>query len=322
MSGSVECPICRDRARDKGNTSNGGHAYDCEVCGQFVLSGTLEVTLRESLDACPDNRAVLSHAVRQMQREDHAPQLTTYSVEDIFRNTSLPKFAEQVDRMVVRIGDLTKRPGRTLALSSEDQALVGAESPRGLGMVIDHLVSEGLIADHEGGLDEGYCGAVTRLTPKGWARYEDLKRGSAMSRTAFMAMQFGDATLDKVVDTCFRPAVAATGFELRKLDDGQPAGLIDQEMEVRIRLARFVVVDLSHGNRGAYWEAGFARGLGKPVIYTCEAKSFHDPKLRPHFDTNHHVTVVWDASDLHSAAKRLKAIIRATLPSEARLTDD
>lgn len=45
------------------------------------------------------------------------------------------------------------------------------------------------------------------------------------------------------------------------------AGNIQARLEVEIRKARFVVAELSHHNNGAYWEAGFARGLGKPVIY-------------------------------------------------------
>jgi len=35
-------------------------------------------------------------------------------------------------------------------------------------------------------------------------------------------------------------------------------------------------------NPGAYWEAGYAEGLGKPVIYTCEEAKFVEAS---HFDT-------------------------------------
>jgi nucleoside 2-deoxyribosyltransferase len=63
--------------------------------------------------------------------------------------------------------------------------------------------------------------------------------------------------------------VAATGFILRRLDDEPKAGLIDDRMRAEIQASRFVIVDLTHMNRGAYWEAGYAEGLGKPVIYTC-----------------------------------------------------
>jgi nucleoside 2-deoxyribosyltransferase len=87
---------------------------------------------------------------------------------------------------------------------------------------------------------------------------------------------------------------------------------------VEIRRSRFLVVDLTDDNRGAYWEAGFGEGLGKPVIYTCEKAHF---EKGIHFDTNHHQTIVWQSSDLASAAQRLKDTIRATLPAEAKMSD-
>ena len=70
------------------------------------------------------------------------------------------------------------------------------------------------------------------------------------------------------------PAVASAGFDLVRLDEDPQAGSIDERLRVEIRKSRFLVADLTHGNPGAYWEAGFAEGLGKPVIYTCEKDDF------------------------------------------------
>ncbi len=81
-----------------------------------------------------------------------------------------------------------------------------------------------------------------------------------------------------------------------------------------------LLADLTHDNEGAYWEAGFAEGLGKPVIYTCEREKFKE--MKTHFDTNHHLTVIWDKGDPSKAAEELKATIRATLPDEAKLEDE
>lgn len=138
-----------------------------------------------------------------------------------------------------------------------------------------------------------------------------------------MAMKFGDPQLDSVFAQYFVPAVGQSGFELRTVADGQGAGLIDDQIRVGIRTARFVICDLTHGNQGAYWEAGFAEGLGRPVIYTCRSDVFssNDKSVRPHFDTSHMATIVWDSEDLQSAAVRLKAMVRATLPGEAILED-
>jgi hypothetical protein len=157
-----------------------------------------------------------------------------------------------------------------------------------------------------------------RLTMKGWQRYEALKRAEIESHWAFMAMKF-DVKMDHVVKSCFKPAVAKTGFELRLLTDRQPAGLIDDQLRVALRTSRFVIADLTHANNGAYWEAGFAEGLGRPVIYTCRTNEWEDRKT--HFDTNHMNTIIWDPDKLDDAAMHLTATIRATLPAEAKMMD-
>ena len=50
-----------------------------------------------------------------------------------------------------------------------------------------------------------------------------------------------------------------------------------------------MVVDLTHQNNGAYFEEGYAMGLGKPVIQLCRK----DTKL--HFDIAQKNTIIWDS---------------------------
>ena len=76
----------------------------------------------------------------------------------------------------------------------------------------------------------------------------------------------------------------------------------------------------THCPAGAYWEAGFAEGLGKPVIYICRAKE-GDAEKKTHFDANHRHTVRWDLSTLDETAKKLKAVIRNTLLGDAKQED-
>ncbi len=158
------------------------------------------------------------------------------------------------------------------------------------------------------------------LTVEGWQYYEKLKKGATDSHKAFMAMKYGDKQLDKIVDEVFKPAVKQTGFDLVRLDDRPKAGLLDDQLRVEIRTSRFLIADLTHGNQGAYWEAGYAEGLGKPVIYTCDKKVFDNPDTKPQFDTNHHLTILWEAENLQEVEEKLKATIRATLPEAAKLT--
>jgi hypothetical protein len=48
---------------------------------------------------------------------------------------------------------------------------------------------------------------AARLSIAGWTHYEELERGTADSRTAFMAMEFGDQELDHLLQTVLVPAV-------------------------------------------------------------------------------------------------------------------
>jgi nucleoside 2-deoxyribosyltransferase len=151
------------------------------------------------------------------------------------------------------------------------------------------------------------------LTASGWERVEELKRAHVASRYAFFARKFANNDLDAVYENCLVQAVSDTGYELRTVT--QKAGHIDAIIEDEIRRCRFLVADLTDANAGAYWEAGLAEGLGKPVIYICR------DRVQTHFDTDHRHTVRWDLAKLDETAKRLKAVIRNTLLGDAKQDD-
>ena len=128
-------------------------------------------------------------------------------------------------------------------------------------------------------------------------------------------MQFGDEILDKFVDEIIKPEIKSrTGMHLERVDDNPEAGIIDNRMRRLIQDAAFVIADLTHGNNGAYWEAGYAEGLGKPVIYLCEESAFNERKL--HFDVNHSMTVMWSVEDPNKAVEQLAATILNSLPKQ------
>lgn len=270
-------------------------------------------------------RAALSHWIRTRYEaigrngsKNEGITLTRSLIESIVRK-SPPSITEQKNRLLLWLGD-SSHPGESVQVDSNRHlSIIGAITTTGFLLVLDELANTGLVTPVAVGGQ-----SVRALTCKGWERYEELKRSTVNSRTAFMAMQYGKDDLDAIVEGVFKPAVKQTGFDLSRLDDpGQPAGLIDDRLRVAIRTSRFLIADLTHENRGAYWEAGYAEGLEKPVIYTCQEKKFDE--LQTHFDTNHHLTIKWDADDpnkLRVAAEKLKNTIRATLPAEAKLTDD
>ena len=150
------------------------------------------------------------------------------------------------------------------------------------------------------------------LTRKGWEQYAAEKRGQPDGNYGFLAMEFDNANLDAFVGDVLKPAVKeGTGYDLLHMQDAGKAGIIDNIMRAQIRDAKFIIADLTHDNNGAYWEAGYAEGLGKPVIYICEKKKFDEKKT--HFDTNHCTTVPWSRDDDEGFRQKLTATLRRSL---------
>ena len=151
------------------------------------------------------------------------------------------------------------------------------------------------------------------LTLDGWERFESERRGELSGKDGFLALKFNDRDLDDFVMKVLKPAVTENfGCNLYDMRDVAKAGVIDNIMRVRIRDARFVIADLTHANQGVYWESGFAEGLGKPVIYICEASQFN----KIHFDTNHCTTVKWSKDDTEAFKSEFVATLRRSLEEQ------
>jgi len=263
----------------------------------------------------PESLQILSHAVRRMNARTECPKLTWELIERILATTKLPSPIQQVENLLLWLADNTSFGELFQLVPQRHSALIGAASPENLVAAASALKDRGLA---RGSIVSG-AGFNGTLTLDGWQSATELKRGRSDSRKAFMAMEYGDPDLDRVFAECFIPAVTAAGFHLQRLDDAPPAGLIDDRLRIEIRTSRFLIADLTRENRGVYWEAGFAEGLERPVIYTCEKDHFEEHGT--HFDTSHHHTIIWSSDDLDAAAMALKTTIRATLPAEAVLED-
>ena len=325
----MECAICEARPAPISDFAGPNKRCDCPRCGPWLLVpnlGSYPPFRLEDVLGDWDRRSIhrrsrLSHIVRCQQRNDgRMVDVPVHRLPDLRLDDPLPKLAEQMERLLLWLADQQPSYAERANLPGpEVAAWIGATILRGqpdsgFSWLVHAAEDRGLIEkiDSQGG---------TRLSLEGWTRVEALRKETSRSRTAFMALQFNDPDVEPILNALFRPAVERAGFELRTLEDGQGAGLIDDQLRVALRTARFVLADVTRGNQGAYWEAGFAEGLGRPVIYTCRKIEWDDPRKKPHFDTNHMLHIVWDPSDLTLASQKLTAAIRATLPEEAKMND-
>lgn len=216
--------------------------------------------------------------------------------------------AQQAMDLIRKIGDDVSQSGQPMTILRIDDDGFSVQ-------LMEELVEYGAVKvtnsiELQRGRSAEFIGV--NLTLNGWERYEQEKRGDFQSNYGFIAMQFNDPVLDVFVENTVKPFVKEdTGYNLVDMRDVATAGLIDNIMRVRIRDAAFVIADLTHDNRGAYWEAGYAEGLGKPVIYICERVKFE--KYGSHFDTNHCTTILWSKEEPEKFRRELVATLRRSL---------
>jgi hypothetical protein len=240
-------------------------------------------------------------------------------INKIICELPFPKWKEQLDNLIVYFGRLTSY-GQSIEFNQTTlRAVAGALDEQAVSFLCQHLLDQQYIS-HPNNPHITFINGKARLSMniKGWERFDELEKGMVDSRLAFMAMPFGDTRLDEIYLKWFKPACKAVGFELRRVDEKPEAGIINNKMMVDIRKSRFIIAELTHENRGVYWEAGFAEGLNRPVIYTCDGEYQKASPL--HFDIRQHHTVFWTDKNLEDAAKKLIITIQATV-SEAKLID-
>ena len=322
------CPICKTKLSNEKSPEMQEEAYEihCSNCGKYQVSRNYYDDFLDSNILKNPQLAILSHAIQRMQSNGSQHLINEELASKILRSTTLPTATEQLDNLVLYLGQNLTEPGQKIKILNRDmmRATLGSITAEGSEWVIEQAIELGLM---QGTIFHTVAGSEpvqnATLSISGWQRFMELQTTVSGSKRAFMAMKFGDTELENVFLSCFKPAAKLAGYELYKLDDQPTAGLIDDRLRLEIRTSRFLIADLSHANNGAYWEAGYAEGLGRPVIYTCKQSVFDNKnsELRPHFDTNHYLIVPWDTSDLQKAADTLTTTIRATLPSEAILSN-
>jgi nucleoside 2-deoxyribosyltransferase len=117
------------------------------------------------------------------------------------------------------------------------------------------------------------------------------------------------ALLAQAFEEAIRPAIEDDAGYVKaiRVDREHFLGDIVFEIIARIRESRFVVADVTQHKNGVYFEAGYAMGMGLPVIWTCHKKDLE----HAHFDTRNLNHIEW--SDPPELRTKLANRILATI---------
>lgn len=171
------------------------------------------------------------------------------------------------------------------------------------------------------------------VTVSGIQRAESLDREGLHNDQVFVAMWFSDYMLD-VFNDYISKGIEDAGYKPLIIPMKEHNDNITDQIIAEIRKSKFVVADFSGNRGGVYFEAGFAFGLNKKVIWTCNEDWFNNEVLisqealvdgdwkqakikevrNVHFDVNHYNFIVWQ--DGEELREKLKNRILATIPKE------
>lgn len=134
-------------------------------------------------------------------------------------------------------------------------------------------------------------GEELELTFKGLEYIIKLQEDGSQSKNCFIAMSFNNTKQITDIRSGIKEAVRKCDFNPILIDEVH----IDSDVTIndaiisQIKKSKFLIADFSEQKHGVYFEAGYALGQKKPVIYTCHKDYFKNS----HFDTNHYPHIIY-----------------------------
>jgi hypothetical protein len=157
------------------------------------------------------------------------------------------------------------------------------------------------------------------MTFDGLLQCEKIKEGKGNSRQLFVALQF-NSKFAKFYEEHLKPHFDIEGVHLPLIDlkEKQKANSLPDQIEAEIRQSVAIIADVSTHNCNVFWEAGFAHGLKKPIIYfynKAEVPAEVPKNKELPFDIRHRLYIPWGINDNEeticpkSTAEHLAAVL-------------
>ena len=303
----MKCYLCNLEAQAE--VKDSGNLIICPACGKYIAPYLWDMKPRDEVIPYPHLLGGFLHETNNRERPDN---LTEKRVEQILQSPLIPKTSiQKLDKILLSL----YKSGEGFAIEFNSQDLTPTmgyvQTQVELSKMLDALCELGYIKSTLMYID----GERYTITIKGLERAESLLTEQNFSKRAFIAMRFSD-DLKEVRDKSIKPACEACGFEAYTVDEEEHVGDITDKIISGIKTSRFVIADFTYNNPGVYYEAGYAKGLGIPVIKTCkkewfESKDEKGEKNRLHFDVEHDNMILWEnAEDLR---QRLESRIQAVI---------
>ncbi len=285
------CPLCDGPAYVKPSGKLVVDIVFCKRCGYFQIENG-------ALKGFEQQRYLIAGLTRKSStpRPAAASRLTITSdnVAELLSASGLPK--DLLDRLDITLEYAKEHQERGdqfveyRELSATDFPLVFVHDQEEF-LHLFRMLSEQQLLDEPPGRDPARRTAF-RITPEGWERLRDLAKTRQDSNRAFVAMSFAPELVPVWVDG-IKPALEALDYIPVRIDKTHADDKIDNRIIAEIRRSGLLVADFTGHRSGVYFEAGFAMGLGIPIVWTCKKADYK----ATHFDTRQYQHLLWETPE-------------------------
>jgi hypothetical protein len=305
------CPLCGFPFRSESRWDSYRdilYVY-CDYCGQYDITSEMILFVSSDLNILKNQ---LSSIVRRHYIFTGNKELLTLENYKLIASQAPDKndVSQKVRYLIGYIAYKSQFPGDKIELKGDqDYPICFAENAREFKFYIQYAKEAGYVNEEFVNQRTGY---QYWLTPKGWEETRHIP--TLESPYVFVAMSFSKENqfskiLTQAYDEAIKPAIEEdAGYQKAvRVDREQFLGDIVFEIIARIKECRFLVADVTEQKNGVYYEAGYAMGMGLPVIWLCHK----DDMKNAHFDTRQMNHIPWD--DIPELRKNLANRILATI---------
>ena len=280
---SVICPVCKhDHGVSEQLLSESMASYRCPICGAYEMPRFVP----EVLGGPVPNRK-LSAWIRE---KNECGEKVRFTKEEVIDNilASIPDYRpfEKQLKLLQALGRRSRAPGDTYQVNiTIDLPLAYASGAKELAFYLQALEERGLAK-------KATASGHMEITSAGWD-YLDRHASDLEEKTqGFVAMSFS-GEMRPMWEDAIRPAIQEAGYTAYRVDEEPHSDNIIFKIMAEIKDSRFVVADVTEQRNGVYFEAGYALGLGLPVIWSVRK----DDAENVHFDTAQYNQVRWESAE-------------------------
>lgn len=306
MSPDINCILCGKEGKNyRRLEGTERHYIECDRCGRYISSSFENLGFRTMSD---EEKAMLTAYTRELfEYNSPAPELDVLAAQNqidvIVQSYKKKSINDKLENLIRFLAKQTSYFGEEINIDfRKDFPITYSKTTDEIENIFFLCRDLNLIKI------QGIQGPEqpAKLTLRGWQKSEEIKELGTFSKKCFVAMSCNEE-LREIYEEGIKKAIEEAGYQPIFIEREEHNEKICDLIISEIRSCKFLIADVTGQRQNVYYEAGFAHGLKKDVIWTCSKNEIENA----HFDTRQYNHIVYQrAEDLRlKLANRIRATI-------------